>query len=54
MVAIHTALGNEPERSAELDESFRQFITRWNKDTAGRSVQIPYEYLLAIAHKRDA
>jgi hypothetical protein len=49
MVAIHGALNNEPERSAKLDEAFRQFMMRWNRDRAAGSVRIPYEYLLVIA-----
>jgi hypothetical protein len=51
MVAIHGALTNEPERSAKLDEAFRQFIVRWNRDSGERGVRIPYEYLLVIARK---
>jgi ubiquinone/menaquinone biosynthesis C-methylase UbiE len=51
MVAIHGALNNEPERSAKLDEAFRRFIKRWNRDTAAGTVRIPYEYLLVIARK---
>ena len=51
MVAIHGALNNEPERSAKLDEAFRQFMMRWNRDRAAGNVRIPYEYLLVIARK---
>jgi hypothetical protein len=51
MVAIHGALTNEPERSAKLDEAFRQFVVRWNRDSGERGVRIPYEYLLVLARK---
>ena len=54
MVAIHGALNNEPGRSAELDEAFRQFIMRWNRDSAEGGVRVPYEYLLVIARPFDS
>src|SRR5262245_18843385 len=51
MVAIHASLGDRPDRIAELDEAFRQFIARWNRGSAGR-VRIQYDYLLVLATKR--
>ena len=53
MVAISAALSHEPARLEELDEAFRQFITRWNQDLTG-GVRIPYEYLLVVARKKEA
>jgi ubiquinone/menaquinone biosynthesis C-methylase UbiE len=51
MVAIHATLSDQPQRSADLDEAFRQFIMQWNRDTAHGGVRIPYEYLLVTARK---
>jgi len=52
MVAIYEGLSGQASRTAELDAAFLRFITRWNQGT-GESVRISYEYLLAIARKRD-
>jgi hypothetical protein len=51
IVAIHAALSDQPQRSADFDEAFRQFIMQWNRDTAHGGVRIPYEYLLVTARK---
>jgi ubiquinone/menaquinone biosynthesis C-methylase UbiE len=53
MVAIYASLSQQPERSTELDAAFLQFIARWNRVPDGR-VEVPYEYLLAIARTRNA
>jgi hypothetical protein len=54
MVAIYLGLTDQPERRAELDAAFLQFIARWNRGAPEGAVRIPYEYLLVIARKHDA
>jgi 2-polyprenyl-6-hydroxyphenyl methylase/3-demethylubiquinone-9 3-methyltransferase len=49
MVAIYASLDGQPERRAELDASFLQFIARWNRGQV--DVRIPYEYLLVVGRK---
>jgi ubiquinone/menaquinone biosynthesis C-methylase UbiE len=53
MVAIYASLNDQPERIAELDARFLQFIARWNRGESEDRVRMPYEYLLVIARKRD-
>ena len=54
MVAIYASLRDQAARDAELDAAFLQFIARWNRGAPDGPVQIPYEYLLVVAHKLDA
>jgi len=51
VVAIYAGLADQPERAAALDREFAGFVTRWNRAESGAEVQLPYEYLLAVAHK---
>ena len=53
MVAIYASLSQQSERSTELDAAFLQFIARWNRGVPDGRVEIPYEYLLAIARTRE-
>lgn len=51
MVAIRASLADQPDRLAELDREFFEFVARSNRATPER-VEIPYEYLLVIARRR--
>lgn len=53
MVAVFASLRGQPARAAELEAAFLQFVERWNRGGRGGRVQVPYEYLLVVAHKRD-
>lgn len=50
-VAIHASLGGQPQRQAELEDAFLQFIARWNRAAPQGRVEIPYEYLLVVAQR---
>ena len=50
LVAIREAL-DAPGRRAELDRAFLDAIIRWNHGRSTGSVEIPFEYLLVIAHR---
>lgn len=52
-VAIYAGLIDEPERAAALDWNFLEFIRRSNRGPAQGPVEIPYQYLLIVARKRD-
>ena len=53
MVAVFASLRGQPARAVELEAAFLQFVERWNRGGRGGRVQMPYEYLLVVAHKRD-
>lgn len=53
MVAIRAALAAQPDRQAQLDGDFLEFVTQSNRSTSGQ-VEIPYEYLLVIARRGPA
>jgi 2-polyprenyl-6-hydroxyphenyl methylase/3-demethylubiquinone-9 3-methyltransferase len=53
MVAILAGLRDRPDRRAELETAFLQFVARWNDAPEG-AVRIPYEYLLVTARKRHS
>ena len=53
MVAISTSLADHPERAAALEHDFLDFVTRSNRGTPEGPVEIPYEYLLVVARKRQ-
>jgi len=48
LIAIRESLA--PARQAELDRAFLQGVVRWNQGRSTGPVEIPYEYLLVIAH----
>ena len=54
MVAIYASLADRPEQAARLDQEFLEFVSRWNRGTPGRRIEIPYQYLLVIARKSGA
>jgi len=53
MVAIYASLADQPERAATLDRDFVEFVARSNHGVPRGPVQIPYEYLLVTARKRQ-
>ena len=53
MVAISRSLSENPERAAALEQDFLDFVARSNRGTPDTPVQIPYEYLLIVARKRQ-
>lgn len=52
MIAIRMALADQPDKLAALERDFLAFIDQANRGPAGGPVEIPYEYLLVIAHPR--
>jgi ubiquinone/menaquinone biosynthesis C-methylase UbiE len=54
MIAIRAGLADQPERLAALDRDFMEFVTRSNRAATSDRVEIPYEYLLVIAHRSRA
>jgi ubiquinone/menaquinone biosynthesis C-methylase UbiE len=54
MIAIRAGLADQPERLAALDRDFMEFVTRSNRAATADRVEIPYEYLLVIAHRSRA
>lgn len=50
LVAIRNSLADAPRRLAELDRAFLQAVLRWNLGRSIGAIEIPYEYLLVIAH----
>jgi len=52
LVAIRASLEHTPERRAELDQTFSDAIIRWNHGRAAGPVEIVYEYMLVVSHKR--
>lgn len=54
MVAIRASLADQPERAAALDRDFLEFVARRNRSTPQGAVELPYEYLLVVARKRNA
>ncbi|MFN2446650.1 MAG: class I SAM-dependent methyltransferase [Vicinamibacterales bacterium] len=53
MVAISTSRADNPGRAAALEQDFLDFVARFNRGTPEGPVQIPYEYLLIVARKRQ-
>lgn len=53
VVATYAGLADEPDRAAALDREFLDFATRANSATDPGSAEYHYEYLLAVARKRD-
>jgi ubiquinone/menaquinone biosynthesis C-methylase UbiE len=53
MVGIRASLADQAERAAALDRDFLDFVGRSNRGTPEGPVQIPYEYLLVVARKRQ-
>jgi ubiquinone/menaquinone biosynthesis C-methylase UbiE len=53
MIAIRAGLADHPEQLEAFDREFLEFVMRSNVGRAEGAVQIPYEYLLVIARKRD-
>ncbi|HJU43998.1 MAG TPA: methyltransferase domain-containing protein [Vicinamibacterales bacterium] len=53
MVAISRSLADNPEGAAALEQDFLDFVARSNRGTPDGPVQIPYEYLLIVARKRQ-
>lgn len=53
MVAICTSLADNPERAAALEQDFLDFVARSSRGTPEGPVEIPYEYLLIVARKRQ-
>lgn len=53
MVAIRASLADQPDHLAALDRDFFEFVARSNRGTTDR-VEIPYEYLLVIARRRQS
>jgi ubiquinone/menaquinone biosynthesis C-methylase UbiE len=52
-IAVYQFNANDPDRIADLDRDFLQFLTTWNRaDVAGRAVY-DAEYLLITARKRE-
>jgi hypothetical protein len=54
MLAIRASLADQPERAAALDRDFLEFVARRNRSTPQGAVELPYEYLLVVARKRNA
>jgi 2-polyprenyl-6-hydroxyphenyl methylase/3-demethylubiquinone-9 3-methyltransferase len=52
VVAIYTSLADQPERAAELDQAFLDFVTRANRGPRGGPARYRYEHLIVIARKR--
>ena len=52
VIAIYANLAEEPERRAELDRDFLEFVTRANKGLPDGPAELHYEYLLVVARKR--
>jgi 2-polyprenyl-6-hydroxyphenyl methylase/3-demethylubiquinone-9 3-methyltransferase len=50
LVAIRSSLDDAPGRRAELDRALLEAVIRWSKGGSKGPVEIPYEYLLVIAH----
>ncbi|HEY7346593.1 MAG TPA: methyltransferase domain-containing protein [Gaiella sp.] len=53
VVALRAALADDP-RGATLDRDLDEFAARANRGGAGGPAEYPYEYLLAVAAKREA
>lgn len=53
MVAISASLADDRKRAAALEQDFLDFVTRSNRGTPEGRVEIPYEYLLVVARKRQ-
>jgi ubiquinone/menaquinone biosynthesis C-methylase UbiE len=53
MIAIREGLAESPERLASLNREFMEFVRRWNRNTTGDRVEVPYQYLLVVARKGD-
>jgi hypothetical protein len=52
-IAVYRFNADHPDRIADLDRDFLQFLTTWNRaDVAGRTVY-DAEYLLVTARKRE-
>jgi ubiquinone/menaquinone biosynthesis C-methylase UbiE len=53
LIALRTALADEPERAAAFDRDFLDFATRSNQGPPGGRAEYHYEYLLVVARKRE-
>jgi hypothetical protein len=51
VVAIYASFADRPERAAELDQAFLDFVTRANRGLRRGPARYWYEYLLLIARK---
>ncbi len=49
VIAVYTALANQPERVAALDRDFLDFATRANHGPPGGPAELSYEYVRVLA-----
>ena len=55
LVAIRASLADRPERAAQVDQEFLEFVSRRNRLPGYESrIEIPYQYLLVVARKSHA
>ncbi|MGH2987001.1 MAG: class I SAM-dependent methyltransferase [Solirubrobacterales bacterium] len=52
-VALLANLADQPERRAAMERDFAEFAERSNRGTPGGPAELPYEYLLVVARKRE-
>jgi ubiquinone/menaquinone biosynthesis C-methylase UbiE len=53
VVALFTALAEDPERAAGLDRALRDLADRRDRGAPGGPAEFPYEYLLVVARRRE-
>ena len=54
IIALRAFLADQPERAAALERESLEFATRENLGATDGPAEYRYEYLLAVARKRDA
>jgi ubiquinone/menaquinone biosynthesis C-methylase UbiE len=52
VIALRSALADDPERAAALDHDLAEFVVSANRAAPGGPAEYPYEYLLVVARKR--
>lgn len=52
LVAIRMSLANDPDRAAQFDRDFLDFVMRSNSGPTGGPAEYRYEYLLVIGRRR--
>ena len=52
VVAIRTSLANDPDRAAEFDRDFLDFVVQSNSGPADGPAEYRYEYLLVVGRRR--
>jgi SAM-dependent methyltransferase len=50
VIALRTALADQPARAAALDRDLRAFAVRADRGAPGGPAEYPYDYLLVVAH----